>query len=177
MRNGRILQAIGATVLGLALAAGPVVVATSAAGAATHHKTHKPKHHTKTVKVNAGDCKGLKQVSTGIGGIGTGEAKALEQGITNFAGAKAAMLKILSQVTAKENAAEAALSGAPKNVQNALKGLFSTVTAEATAIQNSSSFQQLASSLSQTFAGKQAQLENDATIVGNYFASACGATP
>lgn len=165
MRNGRILQAIGATVVGLALAAGPVTMASA--------KSHKPKHHS--TKVNPAGCKKLQQVSAAIDSVSSSESKTLEGSVTNFAQAKSNGLAGLNTAIKKEQAAEGAMSniGAPKNAQNALKGIFSITTTLKNDLQNASSAVQLAESLGTSFAGKAAQLQSDATTLASYFESAC----
>ena len=84
---------------------------------------------------------------------------------------------MLAQINASlkdEGEAESALSGAPANVQAAMKGLFAFVDSYETAISNSTSITQLATSM-ESLAGTS-QVEADSVTVTNYVTAQCGTT-
>jgi hypothetical protein len=172
------VQACSVTVLGIALACAPMAVA-GASHKAKHHP--KAKHHAAKVTskgLNPGSklCLTVTQAESGSVDVGTAVEKAIEQGIEsgNYASVKAAMLGEIKSSTKDEAAAESALSGAPANVQAAMKGLFSFVGNYEKAIANSTSFTQLGTSIV-SVAGTS-QVEQDSLIVSNYVTAQCGTT-
>ena len=92
----------------------------------------------------------------------------------NYAAVKAAMIADINASLKDEGPAESALSGAPANVQAAMKGLFSFVGSYKTAIANSTSITQLATSIV-SLAGTS-QVEADGLTVANYVTAQCGTT-
>jgi hypothetical protein len=180
VRQRRIVQACSVTVLGFALACAPMAVAGASHHKAKHHP--KAKHHaTKTVAkggLNPGSklCLTVTQAESGSGSVGTAVEKAIEQGMTsgNYASVKSALLAAMNSSTKEEGAAESALSGAPANVQAAMKGLFAFVGSYEKAIENSTSITQLETSIV-SLAGT-AQVEADSQTVTNYVTAQCGTT-
>jgi hypothetical protein len=178
----RIVQAFSVTVLGLALACAPMAVASA------HSKKHhsKPKHHHSTTTttskteskggLNPGSklCVTLANAESSSGNLGTNIEKSIEQGMAsgNYASVKAAMLASINASEKDEGAAESALSGAPSNVQAAMKGLFTFVGSYETAIQNSTSITQLATSLASL--AQTSKVEADSLTVANYVTAQCG---
>jgi hypothetical protein len=72
----------------------------------------------------------------------------------------------------EEGPAESALSGAPANVQAALKGLFAFESSFKTAVSNASSLTQLEQSLETL--GTNPTLKTDSLTLANYVTSVCG---
>jgi hypothetical protein len=178
MQKRRILQAFSVTVLGVALACAPMAVASATS---KHHQKPKPKHHpTKTASkgLNPGSklCVTLANAESSSGNLGTNVEKSIEQGMAsgNYAAVKAAMIADVNASLKDEGPAESALSGAPANVQAAMKGLFSFVGSYKTAIANSTSITQLATSIV-SLAGTS-QVEADGMTVANYVTAQCGTT-
>jgi hypothetical protein len=188
VRQRRLFQAFSVTVLGLALACAPMALAS----AKSKPKHHSKKHHsttttTKPKTVSKGGlspgsklCVTLAQADSSSGSIGTDVEKAVEQAMASgnlasaYASVKAAMLSSLNTSVKEEGEAESALSGAPANVQAAMKGLFTFVGSYETAIQNSTSITQLETSIA-TIPGT-AQVEADGLTVSNYVMAQCGTT-
>ena len=177
MRQRRILQGFSVTVLALAIACAPMAVAS----AKSKHHTKAKHHPTKTVSkggLNPGSklCVTLANAESSSGNIGTSIEKSIEQGMAsgNYAAVKAGMLADINASLKDEGPAESALSGAPANVQAAMKGLFSFVGSYKTAIANSTSITQLASSIV-SLAGTS-QVESDGLTVANYVTAQCGTT-
>jgi len=179
----RVVQAFGVTVLGLALACAPM----AAASAKSKPKHHAKKHHTTTTTkpktvakggLNPGSklCVTLANAESSSGNLGANIEKSIEQGMAsgNYASVKAAMLASINASVKDQGAAESALSGAPANVQAAMKGLFTFVGSYETAISNSTSITQLATSLS-TLADTS-KVEADSLTVANYVTAQCGTT-
>jgi hypothetical protein len=151
-----------------------------------HHG--KPKHHhtTTTTKpkavakggLNPGSklCVTLANAESSSSNLGSAMEKSIEEGMSsgNYASVKAAMLAQINASVKDEGAAESALSGAPSNVQAAMKGLFTFVNSYETAISNSTSITQLATSM-ESLAGTS-QVEADALTVSNYVTAQCGTT-
>jgi hypothetical protein len=178
VRQRRILQGFSVAVLGFALACAPMALAGASHKSKGHHKA---KHHpTKTTKagLNPGSklCLTVEQAESGSANVGSSIEKAMEQGLAsgNYASIKAAMLTAMKASTKDESEALSALSGAPANVQTAMKGLFSFVGNYEKAIENSTSIQQLATSLGT--ATSTSQVEQDALTVTNYVTAQCGTT-
>jgi hypothetical protein len=175
----RIVQTFSVAVLGLALACAPMAAASAHSN--KHHKS-KPKHHsTKTAAkggLNPGSklCVTLAQAESSSGNLGTAMEKSIEQGMEsgNYASVKAAMLASINASVKDEGEAESALSGAPANVQAAMKDLFTFVGTYKTAVENSTSITQLATSM-ESLAGTS-QVEADALTVSNYVTAQCGTT-
>ena len=121
-------------------------------------------------------CVTLANAESSSGNMGTSIEKSIEQGMAsgNYAAVKAAMLADINASLKDEGPAESALSGAPANVQAAMKGLFSFVGSYKTAIANSTSITQLASSIV-SLAGTS-QVEADGLTVANYVTAQCGTT-
>jgi hypothetical protein len=156
--------------------------------ASAHSKKHhsKPKHHHSTTTttskteskggLNPGSklCVTLANAESSSGNLGTNIEKSIEQGIAsgNYASVKAAMLASINASEKDEGAAESALSGAPSNVQAAMKGLFSFIGSYETAIQNSTSITQLETSIV-SLAGTS-KVEADSLTVANYVTAQCG---
>ena len=183
MRQRRIVQAFSVTVLGLALACAPMAVASA------HSKKHhsKSKHHhtttttTKTASkggLNPGSklCVTLAQAESNSGNLGSAMEKSIEQGMAsgNYATVKSAMLASINASVKDEGAAESALSGAPANVQAAMKGLFTFIGSYETAIQNSTSITQLETSI--VSLAQTSKVEADSLTVANYVTAQCGTT-
>jgi hypothetical protein len=148
-----------------------------------HHA--KSKHHsTKTTKteakggLNPGSklCVTLANAESSSGNLGTNIEKSIEEGMAsgNYASVKAAMLASINASLKDEGAAESALSGAPANVQAAMKGLFTFVGSYETAISNSTSITQLATSMESLAA--TSKVEADSLTVANYVTAQCGTT-
>ncbi len=180
MRQRRLVKALSVTVLGVALACAPMAVA-SAKSKPKHHP--KAKHHsTKTTKttskggLNPGSklCVTLANAESSSGNLGSAMEKSIEEGLSsgNYASVKAAMLAQINASVKDEGAAESALSGAPANVQAAMKGLFTFVNSYETAISNSTSITQLATSMESL--AQTSQVEADSLTVANYVTSQCG---
>lgn len=181
VRQQRILQGISVTVLGLALALVPMTGAS-----ASHKKHHKPaKHHhtTKTVS-KTGSKTGSNPGATLCGDIASTDNKSSDLGVSlekameglgtggSFASVKQAMLAAFTPVLQEEGPAESALSGAPANVQAALKGLFAFESSFKTAVSNASSLTQLEQSLETL--GTNPTLKTDSLTLANYVTSVCG---
>jgi hypothetical protein len=92
----------------------------------------------------------------------------------NYATVKAAMIADINASLKDEGAAESALSGAPANVQAAMKGLFSFVGTYKTLIANSTSITQLATSMESL--AQTSQVEADSLTISNYVTAQCGTT-
>jgi hypothetical protein len=174
------MQAFSVTVLGVALACAPMAVAGASHKSKSHHKS---KHHsTKTTSAKGGLnpgsklCLTVEQAESGSGNVGSSVEKAMEQGLAsgNYASVKSAMLAAINASSKEENEAVSALSGAPANVQAAMKGLFSFVGSYEKAIENSTSFTQLESSLVSVAA--TSKVEQDSETVANYVTTQCGTT-
>jgi hypothetical protein len=73
-----------------------------------------------------------------------------------------------------EGPAESALSSAPANVQAAMKGLFAFITNYKTAIANSTSITQLATSIASS--ANTSGVEQDSLTLANYVRTQCGTT-
>jgi hypothetical protein len=183
VRQRRLFQAFSVTVLGVALACAPMAVA-SAKSKPKHHAKAKHHHTTTTTKpktaskggLNPGSklCVTLANAESSSGNLGSNIEKSIEQGMAsgNYASVKAAMLASINASMKDEGAAESALSGAPANVQAAMKGLFSFVGSYETAISNSTSITQLATSLGSL--AQTSQVEADSLTVANYVTEQCG---
>jgi hypothetical protein len=179
VRQRRIVQAFGMTVLGLALACAPMAVASA------HSKKHhpKPKHHaTKTVAkaaLNPGSklCAEAYAGESNTGDVGSSLEKAMVSAETsgNFDAAKPAMIAAINASLKEEAPAEAALSSAPANVQAAMKGLFGYVQSFETAINNASSFTQFATSMESLV--QNSGIQADSTTLANYLTEQCGPPP
>jgi hypothetical protein len=175
----RIVQTFSVAVLGLALACAPMAVASA------HSKKHHPKakhHSTKTAAkggLNPGSklCVTLAQAESSSGNLGTAMEKSIEQGMEsgNYASVKAAMLASINASVKDEGEAESALSGAPANVQAAMKDLFTFVGTYKTAVENSTSITQLATSMA-SLVGAGSKVETDSLTVANYVTAQCGTT-
>jgi hypothetical protein len=185
VRQRRLFQAFSVTVLGVALACAPMAVA-SAKSKPKHHA--KAKHHSTTTTtkpkttakggLNPGSklCVELAQADSSSGNLGSAIEKSIEEGMSsgNYASVKAAMLAQINASLKDEGEAESALSGAPANVQAAMKGLFTFVGSYETAISNSTSITQLATSM-ESLAGTS-EVEADSVTVTNYVTAQCGTT-
>jgi hypothetical protein len=184
VRQRRLVQTFSVTVLGLALACAPM----AAASAKSKPKHHAKKHHatTTTTKpkttakggLNPGSklCVTLANAESSSSNLGSAMEKSIEEGMSsgNYASVKAAMLAQINASVKDEGAAESALSGAPANVQAAMKGLFTFVDSYETAISNSTSITQLATSM-ESLAGTS-QVQADALTLANYVTAQCGTT-
>ena len=184
MGKRRIVQAFSVTVLGLALACAPMAVASA------HSKKHHSKskhHHTTTTTTSKTKAKGglnpgsklcvtLAQAESNSGNLGSAMEKSIEQGMAsgNYATVKSAMLASINASVKDEGAAESALSGAPANVQAAMKGLFTFIGSYETAIQNSTSITQLETSI--VSLAQTSKVEADSLTVANYVTAQCGTT-
>ena len=185
MRQRRLVQTFSVTVLGVALACAPMAVA-SAKSKPKHHPKAKHHHTTTTTKpktaakggLNPGSklCVTLANAESSSSNLGSAMEKSIEEGLSsgNYASVKAAMLAQINASVKDEGAAESALSGAPANVQAAMKGLFTFVNSYETAISNSTSITQLATSMESLAATSQVQA--DALTVANYVTAQCGTT-
>jgi hypothetical protein len=180
MRQWRVLQTFSVIVLGSALACAPMAMASASS---KHHAKAKPKHHhpAKTASkggLNPGSklCVTLANAESSSGNIGSSVEKSIEQGISsgNYATVKAAMIADINAALKDEGAAESALSGAPANVQAAMKGLFSFVGSYKTAIANSTSITQLATSMASL--AQTSQVEADGQTIATYVTAQCGTT-
>jgi hypothetical protein len=180
----RLLQACSVTALGLALAVAPMAAASASSHKAKHHP--KAKHHTTTTtKPKSKSTKGALAPGNKLcveaasgdsssGDVGSNLEKAMisaEQS-GNFDAAKPAMIASINASLKEEGPAEAALSGAPSNVQAAMKGLFAYVQSYETAINNAQSFTQFATSMESLIANSQ--IQNDADTLANYLHTECG---
>jgi hypothetical protein len=184
VRQRRLVQTFSVTVLGLALACAPM----AAASAKSKPKHHSKKHHTTTTTtkpkttakggLNPGSklCVTLANAESSSSNLGSAMEKSIEEGMSsgNYASVKAAMLAQINASVSDEGEAESALSGAPANVQAAMKGLFTFVNSYKTAIANSTSITQLATSM-ESLAGTS-QVEADGLTVANYVTQQCGTT-
>jgi hypothetical protein len=184
VRQRRLVQTFSVTVLGLALACAPM----AAASAKSKPKHHAKKHHTTTTTtkpkttakggLNPGSklCVTLANAESSSSNLGSAMEKSIEEGMSsgNYASVKAAMLAQINASVKDEGAAESALSGAPANVQAAMKGLFTFVDSYETAISNSTSITQLATSM-ESLAGTS-QVQADALTLANYVTAQCGTT-
>jgi cobalamin biosynthesis Mg chelatase CobN len=176
-RQRRSVQGFSVTVLGLALACAPMAVASA------HSKKHhpKPKHHSTKV-VKAGLNPGSKLCVEAYAGDNSSAAgSALEKAMVsaetsgNWTAAKQALDSAMNASLKEESGAEAALRSAPANVQAAMKNIFSYVQSFETAINNSSSFQQFATSM-ETLVQNSA-IQADSTTLANYLTQQCGPAP
>jgi hypothetical protein len=152
-----------------------------------HHP--KPKHHTTTTTtkpkteaksgLNPGSklCVEAYAGESNSGDIGTNLEKAMVSAETsgNFNAAKPAMIAAMNASLKDEAPAEAALRGAPANVQAAMKGLFAYVQSFETAINNASSFTQFATSMESLV--QNTGIAADSTTVANYLTQQCGPPP
>jgi hypothetical protein len=180
VRERRLVQAFGVTVLGLALACAPMAVA-SAKSKPKHHP--KPKHHTTKTVAKSGLNPGSKLCveayagESNSGDVGTNLEKAMVAAETsgNFDAAKPAMIAAINASLKEEAPAEAALSSAPANVQAAMKGLFAYVQSFETAINNASSFTQFATSMESLV--QNSAIKTDSTTLANYLTQQCGPPP
>jgi hypothetical protein len=184
VRQRRLVQTFSVTVLGLALACAPM----AAASAKSKPKHHSKKHHTTTTTtkpkttakggINPGSklCVTLANAESSSSNLGSAMEKSIEEGMSsgNYASVKAAMLAQINASVKDEGAAESALSGAPANVQAAMKGLFTFVGSYEKAIANSTSITQLATSM-ESLAGTS-QVQADALTLTNYVTQQCGTT-
>jgi hypothetical protein len=166
MLNRRFFQGIGIGFIGLALALAPL----TAAGASHKSKHHKSHHTTKKV-TTAKFCGAAKSEETSNSSIGTAIEQAIESG--NYASARTAMLNAFATDTKYATAAESLLSGAPSNVQSAMKNLVSAIGTIKSDIANSTSFAGLATTMESL--GQNKQLEADGVTLANYFkGKGCG---
>jgi hypothetical protein len=176
----RVLQACSVTMVGFALAVAPM-----AAASATSHKSkhHKPKHHmTTTTKPTSAKglapgsslCLDVISAESSSGNVGAAIEKAMLAGAqsNDYAAAQQAMLAAITASQKEEGQAEAALKGAPANVQAAMKGLFGFVGSYETAIKNSTSFTQLEQSI--VTLAQSSSIEADAKTVSDYVTQQCG---
>jgi hypothetical protein len=185
VRQRRLVQTFSVTVLGLALACAPMAVAS----AKSKPKHHAKKHHSTTTTtrpktvakggLSPGSklCVTLAQALSSSSNLGSAMGKSIEEGLSSsgtYASEKAAMLAQINASLKDEGAAESALSGAPANVQAAMKGLFTFVNSYETAISNSTSMTQLATSMESLAA--TSQVEADGLTVANYVTAQCGTT-
>ena len=185
MRQRRLVQTFSVTVLGLALACAPM----AAASAKSKPKHHSKKHHTTTTTtkpkttakggLNPGSklCVTLANAESSSSNLGSALGKSIQEGLSpsaNYASLKAAMLAQINASLKDEGEAESALSGAPANVQAAMKGLFTFVGSYETAISNSTSITQLATSMASL--AQTSQVEADGVTVANYVTQQCGTT-
>ena len=178
MRQRRVWQGISVAVLGFALAAAPMAMASASNHKAKHHKT---KHHpSKTVSKGGSDptnkiCLAVGSAQSSSGNLGTALEKVFAGGgLSNFATAKQAMFTAMNNALKEEGPAEAALGSAPSNVQAAMKGLFTFETTLKTDISNASTPAQLESSL--VTLGQDPSLKTDSLTLANYVTSLCGTT-
>jgi hypothetical protein len=165
--------------LGIALACAPMAVASA------HGKKHhpKPKHHAaKTVAksgLNPGSklCTEAYSGESNSGAVGSSIEKAMVAAETsgNFDAAKQQMIAAVNASLKDAGPAEAALSSAPANVQAAMKGLFAYVKSWETAINNSSSFTQFATSMESLI--QNSGVAADAKTLGTYLTVQCGPAP
>lgn len=180
MRQRRIVQAFSVTVVGFALACAPMAVASASSHKSKHH--HKHHHTTKTVSkggLNPGSklCVTLANAESSSGNVGTAMGKAIAQGMAsgNYASVKSAMLASINTSLKEEGPAESALSGAPANVQAAMKGLFAFLGSYEKTIANSTSITQLGTSMA-SLAGSSKVVEADSLTLGKYITAQCGTT-
>jgi hypothetical protein len=153
--------------------------------ASAHSKKHhpKPKHHsTKTVAkagLNPGSklCVEAYAGASNSGAAGSAIEKAMISAETsgNWSAAKQALDSAMSASLKEESQAETALRSAPANVQAAMKGLFSYVQSFETAINNSTSFTNFATSMESLV--QNTAIEADSTTLANYLTQQCGPPP
>jgi hypothetical protein len=155
-------------VLGLTLALAPLTAASA--------KSHKPKHHSSSVKgsnPSSAMCVDVKTEQSSTSSTGAAIEKAMTSG--NFAAAKQAMLSAYNADLANVNKALAVIKTAPANVQTAFKGLLSFETQFRNDIQNAQSEQALLASFETL--GKNTSIETDGATIANWYTSVCGGTP
>jgi hypothetical protein len=183
MQQRRLLQACSVTVLGLALALAPMVAASASSHKSKHHPKAKHHHTTTTTKPKAAAlapgsklCAEALAGDSSSGDVGSNLEKAMISAAQsgNFDAAKPAMIAAINNSLKEEGPAEAALRGAPSNVQAAMKGLFGFVQSFETAVNNATSFAGFAASLETL--SQNSQIQADSTTLGNYLTAECGTT-
>jgi hypothetical protein len=155
-------------VLGLTLALAPLTAASA--------KSHKPKHHSSSVKgsnPSSAMCLDVKTEQSSTSSTGSAIEKAMTSG--DFATAKQAMLSAYDADLANVNKALAVIKTAPANVQTAFKGLLSFETQFRNDIQNAQSEQALLASFETL--GTNTSIETDGLTISNWYTSVCGGTP
>jgi hypothetical protein len=170
----RTAQGLGVVVAGLALALAPLSAASATSHKAKHHKTthHSKKKSTKTKEASKPSSSACSFLDDQNGGAKL--AATMEQAIAsgNFASAKQTLLTLFDTIGKDGSAAENVMRSAPANVQTAFKTMINLDSQIKTALQNSTSFQQM----EQSFAtiGQNPTLQSATTTVGNYADSLCG---
>jgi cobalamin biosynthesis Mg chelatase CobN len=148
-----------------------------------HHSKPKAKHHTTKTVAKAGLNPGSKlcveayagESNSGAAGSAIEKAMISAETSGNWDAAKQALDAAMNASLKEESQAEAALRSAPANVQAAMKGLFTYVQSFETAINNSSSFTQFATSMESLV--QSSGIQADSTTLTNYLTQQCGPPP
>jgi hypothetical protein len=153
----RLAQGVGISALGFLLALTPQVSARAAVdgAAASQGSGHL--------------CRDLKAEESSSATVGTSIASALEKG--QFAKAKQQILKSIDQGLKQSSPALRDLRSAPKNVQNALKGLIKFDNSLKSVIKKATSITKMDAAINALATPK---LSTEASTVGNYIKATCG---
>jgi hypothetical protein len=173
MQNRRLFQGFSVAVLGVGLACAPMTLASAKSQPKKHHKA--PKHHASknpTFTSGSATCKNYLNTEKGSSGLASALEKAMANAGSGFAGVKQAYLDYFNTVEKYEAPFEAELRSAPANVQAAGKGIFAFFNTVKTDVANSTSLEQLGTSMASL--GTNSAIQSDALTLANYFGTICG---